>query len=215
MPQYWLLKTSSLPTLTDSSRQENSVRDTTSVGPALGTTYRRNRTLLFFGLSFLLSYVFLLLFHLELSLSLFRFLSFFLAIRYSTTPFPLRLCVHHHTFGHNPLHYLPPFFFTLMRSILVFNLFAWPRTRNAFEELSLCNRPLSFPFPFVFRRLKSFVAPVTTAFRAFSFSWERGLPPPSFSPRAFALPSGSRTRLRSQNYPRTPKRGLTTRATIH
>ena len=231
-PQARLLKTPSSPTLTNSSCQENSIRDATSVGPALGTTYRWSRTLLFLPPS-LLSYVFLSLF------LPFRFPSFYLAIRHSTTPLPLRLCARHHTFGHNSLPslwtpntlaniaalvcgqqdqlHIPFFllFFTLLRSILVFNLFAWHRTRSTSEELPLCNRPLSFPSPFVCRHLKSFVTAVTTPFRAFSFSWERSLSPPSFSPRAFALPSGSRTRLGSRNYPRMHKRELTSGATVH
>ena len=60
-PEARLLKTPSSPTLTNSSCQENSIRDATSVGPTLGTTYRWSRTLLFLPSS-LLSYIFLSLF---------------------------------------------------------------------------------------------------------------------------------------------------------
>jgi len=96
--------------------------------------------------------------------------------------------------------------------VLVFNPLAWLRPKEA-KKNPLDAIDDSFPI-FLFacrRRLKSpFYAPLRSPSRVLGFSGTR---PVSFSPRAFAFPSGSRTRIRSQNYPRTHKRGFTTCAT--
>jgi len=55
--------TRGLPTIATSSCQDNSVRDASPVGPFLGTTYHRTRTLLYIGLFDPFPYVPLPFFH--------------------------------------------------------------------------------------------------------------------------------------------------------
>jgi len=136
-PQTLLLTPRGSPTLAASSCQDNSICDTSPVGPSLGATYRRTHILLFLGHSFPLLYVSSPLFRLRTPALPLLLAFFYLSIGHGTTPLPLRPCARRCAFGYNSLHC----FLYGHRTFLLTS----PRGLSPQDEFSLIFLPLS-PF---------------------------------------------------------------------